>query len=76
MVADVWPTVCATGHRPQHLDPSAIHWVQEKLTAGAVWLRDERGMKVGITGMALGVDTWWAHAVLAAGLELHAYIPF
>jgi hypothetical protein len=50
--------------------------VREKLTVGAVWLRDEHGMKVGISGMALGVDTWWAHAVLAAGLELHAYIPF
>jgi uncharacterized phage-like protein YoqJ len=71
-----WPTVCATGHRPQHLDASAAHWVKEKVTAGAVWLRDERGTKVGVSGMALGVDTWWAHAVLAAGLELHAYIPF
>lgn len=71
-----WAKVCATGHRPQHLDPSAQHWVREKLTAGAVWLRDNRGMRVGISGLALGVDTWWAHAVLAAGLELHTYVPF
>lgn len=71
-----WPVVAATGHRSQHLDPSAQHWVREKLQAGAVWLRDHCGTRIAVSGMALGVDTWWAQAALDAGLELHAYIPF
>lgn len=75
-LTELWPTVCATGHRPQHLDPAAAEWVREKLTAGAVWLRDHRGMRAGITGMAAGVDLWWAQAVLDAGVQLWAYIPY
>lgn len=71
-----WPVVAATGHRPQDLAPAVQDWCRIKLTRAAVWLRDERGCRVGISGMALGVDQWWAQAVLDAGLELHAYVPF
>ncbi|WP_152748233.1 DUF1273 domain-containing protein [Micromonospora sp. RV43] len=42
----------------------------------AVKLREEHGTQIGVSGMALGVDTWWAQAVLAAGMELWAYVPF
>jgi uncharacterized phage-like protein YoqJ len=49
--------------------------VQVKLRNAAEWLRNERATTVGISGMALGVDQWWAQAVLAAGLKLWAYIP-
>jgi uncharacterized phage-like protein YoqJ len=41
-----------------------------------IWLRDQRGMKTGISGLALGVDTWWAQAVLDAGLDLWTFVPF
>lgn len=71
-----WPVVCATGHRPQHLAPHAREWACHKLHAAARWLRNEHGTRVGISGMALGTDLWWARAALAAGLDLHAYLPF
>jgi len=65
-----------TGHRPQDIPDDAHQWVRDRLTAGAVWLRDERGMTTGITGMALGSDMWWADAVHRAGVPLVAHIPF
>lgn len=75
-MTDAWPIVCATGHRPKGLSPETQAWCRDKLGKAAVWLRDERGCTVGISGMALGVDTWWAQAVLNAGLDLWAYVPF
>lgn len=76
MTAEVWPVVAATGHRPQHLTPTQQAWVRAKLRAATTWLRDQHGTKTAISGMALGVDTWWAHAALHAGITLHAYVPF
>lgn len=70
-----WPTVSATGHRDL-TGPDAERWVRDKLIAGAVWLRDHCGTTTAISGMARGVDTWWALAALDAGLKLWAYIPF
>ncbi|MEV0214270.1 hypothetical protein [Micromonospora sp. NPDC050695] len=49
MAAPAWPTVMVTGHRPQDIPDDVHGWVQDKLNAGAVWLRDERGMTCGIT---------------------------
>lgn len=69
-----WPIVCATAHR--QLPADAVPWVRERLTACAVWLRDERGTRVGVSGMARGGDLLWSEAVLAAGLDLHAYVPY
>ncbi len=71
-----WPIVVATGHRPKDLSRDQQAWCQDKLTKAAVWLRDERGCTVGISGLALGVDTWFAQAVVDAGLDLWAYVPF
>ncbi|MCG5464195.1 hypothetical protein MED01_002360 [Micromonospora sp. MED01] len=76
MTAPVWSTVMVTGHRPQDIPDDAHGWVQDKLTAGAVWLRDERGMTTGITGMALGSDMWWADSLHRAGVPFVAHIPF
>lgn len=42
----------------------------------AVKLRDEHGMRTGISGGAMGCDLWWADAVLDAGTELWLYRPF
>lgn len=74
-VDEVWEIVCATGHRPQHLGKTGKEWTRKKLLDAAVWCRDERGTKVGISGFAVGVDLMWADAVIQAGLILGAYIP-
>ncbi|MET8278246.1 hypothetical protein [Micromonospora sp. NPDC005174] len=76
MTAPAWPTVMVTGHRPQDIPADAHGWVRERLTAAAVWLRDERGMTTGITGMALGSDMWWADSLHRAGVPFVAHIPF
>jgi len=71
-----WPTVMVTGHRPQHLHPSIRPWVRSELERLALKFRDEYGTQVGISGMALGADLWWADAVVKAGLKLWAHVPF
>ncbi|MEV1013748.1 MULTISPECIES: hypothetical protein [unclassified Micromonospora] len=76
MTAPVWPTVMVTGHRPQDIPDDAHGWVRERLDAAAVWLRDERGMTTGITGMALGSDMWWADSLHRAAVPFVAHIPF
>ncbi|HLL69101.1 MAG TPA: hypothetical protein VK453_25800 [Micromonosporaceae bacterium] len=68
------PVVAATGHR--RLPPDSLPWLKAELRRVAAKLRDEHGTTVGISGMALGADMEWADAVLAAGLDLHAYVPF
>jgi hypothetical protein len=69
-----WTTVFATGHR--RVAPAGERWLRDNLTHCARWLRDNRQTRVGVSGLALGTDTWWAQSVLAAGQELWAYIPF
>jgi len=71
----IWPTVCLTGHRPQHLSPAARAWLPGELARIVARLRDENGTTTGVSGMALGADMWWAEAVLAAGLKLWAHVP-
>lgn len=69
-----WPVVCATAHR--QLTADAEPWVRGKLTACAVWLRDNCGTRIAVSGMALGGDQVWAESAIDAGLELHAYVPY
>lgn len=68
--------VMVTGHRPQFLSPESQAWAERELERVAVKLRDDHGMQVGISGMALGADTWWGFATLYAWQELWAFIPF
>ena len=68
------PVVAATGHR--HLPSASMPWLRAELRRVAVKLRDEHGATIGISGMALGGDMEWADAVGAAGVDLHAYVPF
>lgn len=70
-----WPVVAVTGPRPHHLSKPGRDWTRIKLVAGAVWLRDQCSTVTGLSGMALGVDQWWAQSVLDAGLKLGAYLP-
>lgn len=71
-----FPRVMVTGHRPQFLNPDQQRWSELELERIAVKLRDQHGMEVGISGMALGADTWWGYATLFAWRELWAFIPF
>lgn len=71
-----WPTVAVTGHRPKHLPPPAREWVREELTHLAVRLRQRHGMTIGISGMALGADLWWADAVIKSGAALWPHVPY
>lgn len=69
-----WTRAAGTGHR--ELEAGDAGWVAEKLPKAAVWLRDEAGTQVGVSGLALGFDMDWAEAVLDAGLHLWVAIPF
>lgn len=71
-----WVRVAVTGHRPQHLRPEQQAFARAELARLAAKVRDQHGTTVAISGMALGADTWWAQAALAAGIDLWAYIPF
>lgn len=75
-----WDTVAGTGHRPQHLLPPQRTWLRSRLPDAVAYLVERRGMRVGISGLALGFDTWWAQALLArrashGDVELWGYAP-
>ncbi|WKW84878.1 DprA-like ssDNA binding protein [Microbacterium phage SallyK] len=72
----IFPRVALTGHRPQGIPAESHDWVKLELERLAIKLRDEHGTQVGISGMALGSDIWWAQAVKYAWLDLWAFIPF
>src|SRR2546430_1810984 len=74
-ISNLWEIVCGTGHR-ELADDGGEDWARDQLTRCAGWLRDRAGTRVGISGMARGFDLWWADAIVTAGLELWAYIPF
>ncbi|WP_051799308.1 DNA-processing protein DprA [Catenuloplanes japonicus] len=67
------PAVAVTGHRGLG---HARDWVSAELTLLCRRLRDQHGTTTGLSGMAQGADTLWAEAVLAAGLDLWAVIPY
>lgn len=75
MTTLVWPAAMVTGHRPKDLPEPVAGWVRGELARLVRKLRDEHGMTRGITGMALGVDQWWARALLAEARSLrrHGY---
>lgn len=71
-----YPKVMVTGHRPQHLTIPQDDFARAELDRIAQKLVAENGMTVGISGMAIGADTYWCYSVLAAGAELWGFIPF
>ena len=68
--------VMVTGHRPQDFDETELYMTVEWLESMARWLKEEHGGFTAISGMALGVDTWWALKALEAGYQLDAHVPF
>ena len=78
-----WPAgrvACFTGHRPAKLggyDPRRPTRQRVRRALGvAIDQAAERGFRVFISGMALGVDTDAAELVLERGLTLIAAVPF
>jgi len=67
--------VMVTGHRPQYMSTFQAAFATSELERLAAKLA-AAGTRVGISGMALGADRWWADAVIAAGLDLWSFIPF
>ena len=69
-----------TGHRPNKLggyQPNPLRTkVQNWLSSLAVNAKTRDNDLEIITGMALGVDQWWAQAAIDANIPFHAYIPF
>lgn len=72
----IWPTVACTAHRIQFLTPQQQDWSRHHLLRAACWFRDLAGTTVGVSGMAVGGDLWWADAVVKAGLTLAAHMPY
>lgn len=64
-----------SGHR--QMKPGDVVWlVRAALPVVVAKLRDEHGMQIGLSGMALCGDMWWARAVLDAGVAMQPHIPF
>ena len=78
-------TVMITGHRPHLLggynenNPKKLA-IEKKLRGILTRINTtaiEKGKQpIVISGMALGVDQWWAKAAIDQGIACHAYIPF
>jgi uncharacterized phage-like protein YoqJ len=66
--------VVVTGHRPQKLAPEQVPWIKDTL-AQCLGALDARNT-VAVSGMALGVDTWWVEAALALKIPVLAVVPF
>lgn len=83
-IAGRWVRVAATGHRPHKIgtglprdERDELHaWVRAELDRLAAKLVTEYGMEVGISGLAMGSDLWWAQAVRKAGARVWGYAPF
>ena len=65
-----------TGHRPYKLPPNSEEFIKLILTSKiqqTLLVHPDLNL---ISGMATGVDTWFAEIGLKAGIPVHAVIPF
>lgn len=76
MVAKQFKTVMVTGHRTQQFNETQRRFVIQELTRITEKLTNEYGMTDALTGMAIGVDLWFARVNLDIGNRVHGYIPF
>lgn len=72
----VFEKVMVTGHRPQGMTSEQAAFAKKALMAVGRQLKRDFGTVEAISGMAIGVDTWWAMVALKLELNLAAYIPF
>ena len=80
MLPDTGPgdrIAAGTGHRTQNIPADRRAWVRQQTRDGAVRLAGaDPPVTIGLSGMAIGFDLWWAAAILEAGLRLWIAIPF
>lgn len=70
----IFKSVMLTGHR-RFAEADAV-WLEHTLYSTIRRLKRFHGLEEAISGMALGADTIWAEAALAANISLATYIPF
>lgn len=68
--------VMVTGHRPQKLPVESINAIKLALLERVQALYDRHDDLVLVTGMALGVDMWFAEIGIKLGIPVIAVIPF
>jgi uncharacterized phage-like protein YoqJ len=69
-----------TGHRPTklggyHSNPTQL-WVRSALRETLIEAKNAYPDLEVISGMALGVDQWWAELAVELDIPFHAYVPF
>lgn len=69
-----WRAVFGAGHRL--LTDEQTQWVQAALAEEVYDLRAGRGMREAVSGMIPGSEQLWASAAVAAGVPLHAVLPY
>lgn len=72
--------IMVTGHRPNKLggykpNPTQT-WVKNELETVLTKALKKHPKLETITGMALGVDQWWAEISMKLQVPFHAFIPF
>lgn len=75
-ISQNFPKVMVTGHRERGLSPTEAEFAKVGLRRTMIRFREAYGMQEAISGMALGVDTWWARLAVELGVPLAAYIPY
>jgi uncharacterized phage-like protein YoqJ len=75
-LSQTFEKVMVTGHRPQGMTNEQAEFAKRALKSIGRQLKQDFGTVEAISGMALGVDIWWAMIALKLDLELAAYIPF
>ena len=68
--------IMITGHRPQKLLPHTIPQIKLKLLDRIKAMAEIHSDLHLISGMALGVDTWFAEIAIKLEIPFHAVIPF
>ena len=72
--------IMITGHRPSKLGGYGTNPIRTKInnwmhTTLTECKKKWPNIEV-ISGMALGVDQWWAHQARLLQIPFHAYVPF
>ena len=65
-----------TGHRPQKLPLKVHSAIKLALLERVQALFEQHDDLELISGMALGVDTWFTEIAIKLGIPFHAFIPF
>lgn len=72
--------IMITGHRPNALGGYGMNpiqlWAREKIAQTLKEIKKKYPDVEAITGMALGVDQWWAIEAHDQNIPFHAYLPF